>query len=156
MQPFAGARVNFSCDAGSNQGSLSPTAVSTDASGKAVTTYFSGNREGTVTVTASTSGAAAASVAIAVRRGSQPPAVGTIQGTVYDAVGKPVKDATVTATGPVTKQVTTNKQGKYSIASLPVGTYTVKGTKAGVGSATVSGVTVKSGQTTTVDLRLKP
>jgi hypothetical protein len=154
MQPFAGAQVNFSCDAGSNQGYVSPTVASTDANGHAVTTFFSGKREGTVTVTATTSGAAAASVAITVRNGGTP-AVGTIQGTVYDAASKPVKDATVTATGPVTKQVTTNKQGKYSIGSLPVGTYTVKGTKAGVGSATVSGVTVTAGQTTTVDLRLK-
>jgi hypothetical protein len=122
-QPIAEARVSFSCDAGNNQGYLSPTVASTDASGKAVTTYVSGKQQGTVTVTATTPGAAAASVAITVSRGSQPPAVGTIQGTVYDAASKPVKDARVTATEPVTKQATTNSRASAALpACLSVAT----------------------------------
>ena len=66
-----------------------------------------------------------------------------------------MKDATVTATGRVTEEVTTNQQGKYSIGRLPVGIYTVTGSKAGVGTATATEVMVTAGQTTTVDLRLK-
>lgn len=55
---------------------------------------------------------------------------GSITGTITDATGASVKGATVTLTnadrGQVVRTLTTNEDGFYTAAALPLGSYTVK------------------------------
>src|SRR6187399_1988271 len=53
---------------------------------------------------------------------------GRISGTVSDAAGASVPNATVTITNPATnfsRVVTTNSEGFYTVTNLPVGSYNV-------------------------------
>lgn len=49
----------------------------------------------------------------------------SISGRVTDSLGKPVFDATVTATGPVNRSIQTDTDGRYGLSDLPAGTYSV-------------------------------
>lgn len=71
---------------------------------------------------------------------------GTLSGTVTSAAG-PVANATVTVTGTPIAAATTDAQGRYSIAGVPNGTYTVTVTAGGCFGSVSESVTV-TGDTT--------
>ncbi len=84
--------------------------------------------------------------------------VGGITGTVLDASGAAVQNATVKARNVATNfEVTVNSSssGSYSISNLPVGTYELKFTKEGFETETHTQVLVTSDRTTTVEASLK-
>jgi thermitase len=82
-----------------------------------------------------------------------PPTTGSITGTVRDAAtGAAIAGATVTDGA---RSATSNTNGGYSIANVPVGTYTVTATATGYNSASQS-VQVTAGQTSTANLALSP
>jgi subtilisin family serine protease len=81
---------------------------------------------------------------------------GVLTGTVRDASNlNPLPGATVSVTGTSSRTTTTNGSGVYTL-SLPIGTYSVTGSKFGFSSATVNGLSVTNGGTTTQDLGLAP
>ena len=78
---------------------------------------------------------------------------GELVGTVTDAgTGHPVASAAVSVTGAST---VTDANGRYDLA-LPAGTYDVTAAAYGFQSATVTGVTVTDGGTTTTNIALTP
>ncbi|GAB6061294.1 carboxypeptidase regulatory-like domain-containing protein [Deferrisoma palaeochoriense] len=77
---------------------------------------------------------------------------GTITGVVEDATGAVVSGATVT-TDPATQTVTTDDQGTFALADIPVGAYVLTATKDGMGTTTLP-VGVAGGATTNVRLTL--
>jgi outer membrane receptor protein involved in Fe transport len=82
-----------------------------------------------------------------------------IDGTVVDQSKAVVPDATVTITSiqtGATRTATTNANGSYRFDLLPVGTYSVKATKAGFATASASNVELQIGRTSTIELALKP
>ena len=82
---------------------------------------------------------------------------GNIVGAVTDEQGAAVPGVTVTATNVENGQArsaTTNEEGFYRIAGLPVGTYSVKVDKTGF-SAVTSQVSVSVGQDSRADAQLK-
>lgn len=84
--------------------------------------------------------------------------VGAITGTIKDASGASVPDATVKARSVSTNlQVTVHTQsnGSYSIPNLPIGTYELTFTKAGFETETHTQVLVQGDRTTTVDGNLR-
>ncbi|MCX5065554.1 S8 family serine peptidase [Micromonospora lupini] len=79
--------------------------------------------------------------------------VGTLAGTVTDAAtGAPIAGATVTLTGPTSREITTGADGKYS-TQVPTGDYQVVVSAFGYGSATKT-ATVTNRATTTLDVAL--
>jgi len=82
--------------------------------------------------------------------------VGTLQGTVTDAVsGNPLAGMWVAAAGASTRATTTNTSGGYILA-LPTGTYQVTVSGFGYTTQTVDGVQVNDGAVTTQDAVLVP
>ena len=83
---------------------------------------------------------------------------GSISGTITDASGAVIPSATVTATNEETSQtrsVAADSEGKYLIANLSAGNYTVR-VEASVFKATVrTSVPVKANTTTKVDFILE-
>jgi hypothetical protein len=75
---------------------------------------------------------------------------GVVSGTVALASGAPVPGVQV---GAGDRSATTDAQGAYSL-TVPTGTYTVTASKFGYSTATVSGVTVASGQSVTENLTI--
>lgn len=87
--------------------------------------------------------------------GGSGPATGTLEVTVLNANNNnPIQGATVTVTPPGGPIGTTNAQGKVSTQLTP-GTYTVGASASGF-TAAQQVVTVTSGQTASVTLRLQP
>jgi hypothetical protein len=83
---------------------------------------------------------------------------GNITGTVIDAGGAAVPDATVRARNVATgleQTTTTTADGRYNVAYLPVGRYTVTVEKTGFSTAEHSNVTVGVANTTRVDVKLE-
>jgi hypothetical protein len=82
---------------------------------------------------------------------------GDIQGTVLDASGAIIVNATVTiknlSTGAV-RTVMTNEAGEYSAPQVPIGTYQVTIEKDGFKASTVSAL-VRSGEKSRVDARME-
>ena len=79
--------------------------------------------------------------------------VGTLAGTVTDAAtGNPIAGATVTVTGPASRDLTTGADGKFS-SLLPTGDYQVAVSSFGYAAKTVP-ATVTTGDTTTVNVAL--
>jgi subtilisin family serine protease len=76
---------------------------------------------------------------------------GTLQGTVSGG-GGPIAGATVQATGPTNRTVTTDANGQYS-AVLPIDSYSVSASAFGFVTQTVN-ASVSEGQTTTQDFNL--
>ncbi len=82
-----------------------------------------------------------------------------ITGTVTDATGGVVPNATVTATNDATavvKTSTTNSAGTYQFTDLIPGSYTVKMESPGFQSSIHTGVTIDVGKVSTVDGVLQP
>ncbi|MFI5488661.1 S8 family serine peptidase [Micromonospora echinaurantiaca] len=79
---------------------------------------------------------------------------GRIGGTVSDAgTAKPLPGATVTITGPVSREVATDADGAYQSGALPVGSYTIGVRKYGYAPG-MAQAQVREGETTTADVRL--
>ncbi len=82
---------------------------------------------------------------------------GTIRGTVTDESGALVPGATVTIKGEdtgFTRSTTTNAAGVYTLAELPVGTYTVQVDLTGFRSAVTRGVVLNVAGDRAVDAKL--
>ncbi len=81
-----------------------------------------------------------------------------ISGTVEDASGTVVSGAAVTVksleTG-ATRSVTTDKAGKFTVASLPLGPQEIKAEKTGFKAAVRSGISLTVGQQAVVNFRLE-
>jgi hypothetical protein len=89
-------------------------------------------------------------------RAQQP--TGVIAGTITDATGAVIPDATVTITNKATgvaRTATTNAAGLYSAPSLLPGEYEVRMERTGF-RTTVSNAQVVAGTTTTLDLTMSP
>jgi hypothetical protein len=83
-----------------------------------------------------------------------PNTLGTLQGTVTDAVtGNPIAGAVVTFG---IRKLKTDANGLYQYTNLPTGTYTVNVTATGYSSSTTNNVNVSSGSTTTQNVQLNP
>ena len=81
---------------------------------------------------------------------------GTISGRLVDSQGLPVPGATVTATGPQgSRSAVSDADGRYSLAFITPGTYTVKAELQGFKTVTQSNVSVALGQTATVNLSMQ-
>src|SRR5688572_28202037 len=84
--------------------------------------------------------------------------VGRISGTVQDANGANVPNATVKIINSATnaeRTVTTDDNGFYTVTNLPVGTYTIEAEQKGYKRALVSGQSVTADARLTVDLKLE-
>ena len=84
--------------------------------------------------------------------------LGGITGTVTDASGAIVTDATVTLVGDQTKLTrsqNTNSQGGYLFVNLPIGSYTLTITHAGFQSQTIPSILVQANRTASVNSELK-
>ena len=81
----------------------------------------------------------------------------TLLGTVTDSGGAIVPNASIqvknVATGQV-QQVTTNGQGRYTVAELPVGDYEAQASAAGFQTTVRRGITLTVGQQAVVDFSL--
>ncbi len=81
-----------------------------------------------------------------------------IEGTIADAQGGTVPDASVTATNVATgekKTVRADGSGAYSIDGLPAGTYTVEAIGNGFALGSKPGIVLAAGQAQQVDLTLQ-
>ncbi|MBI2627034.1 MAG: S8 family serine peptidase [Parcubacteria group bacterium] len=97
-------------------------------------------------------GLVSAAAAVAAVGPVEPPAIGTISGTVTDAdTTNPIAGATVTDG---TRSTTTDTNGNYSIADVPEGTYRVNASADGYNNASETNVSVTADTTTTVDFAL--
>ena len=86
---------------------------------------------------------------------------GTIAGRVTDASGEPLPGVTVAAVDswvadPEPRLAVTDGQGRYRIAGLRAGTYTVTFRLSGFGTALRPGVDVRVSSTQAVDIELGP
>jgi hypothetical protein len=85
-------------------------------------------------------------------------ATGSISGTVTDATGAVIADATVTATAQgtsVSASGTTSSEGEYTIATLPPGIYSLTVTANGFSQYVQRGIHVTAQSEATVDVNLQ-
>jgi len=83
---------------------------------------------------------------------------GDLVGTVYDASGAVIPNATVVAANQATNvkaTTTTNPSGQYRFGNLPVGKYDIKVSAAGFSTATMQAVSVDLNRTATVNISLE-
>ncbi len=81
----------------------------------------------------------------------------SVTGTVTDPSGKPVQDAAVAVRNEASAAVskgTTDAQGKYSVGSLPAGTYTIEVSAPAFALASHPGITLGAGGTQDVPVSL--
>jgi len=84
--------------------------------------------------------------------------LGGITGTVTDASGAIVADATVTLIGDgtkLTRSQNTNSNGGYLFVNLPIGSYTLTFTHAGFQTQTVPSILVQANRTVSLNAELK-
>ena len=84
--------------------------------------------------------------------------VGRISGTIQDANGASVPNASVKVINTATnseRTATSDENGFYTVTNLPVGTYTIEAEQKGYKKALVSGQNVTADARLTVDLRLE-
>jgi hypothetical protein len=82
---------------------------------------------------------------------------GTITGTVTDATGAFIPDATVTVYDPSTKttrSTTSNKNGQFILQNIQPGVYDVKSSKSGFSTDQISALTVSVGTQTTANFKM--
>ncbi len=92
------------------------------------------------------------------QNGLQAQTVSSITGTITDSSGAIVANATVTVTNNatnVTKKVTSNSAGSYTVSDLLPGTYTVRVEDPGFQTAVLNGVGVEVAHAATVDATLQ-
>ena len=81
---------------------------------------------------------------------------GTIAGTVHNSANnQAVANANVAVVG-TSVSATTNSTGAYTLSLVPVGSYTVRFTKAGFDTLLQQDVSVTDGDTTTVNVSMNP
>ena len=83
----------------------------------------------------------------------RPVATGRIEGVVRDINGSLIAGVTVTIDG-TRLSASSNPLGRYILAQVPAGTVTLRATQSGWKPAVITGVVVRAGQVTTVDVRL--
>ncbi|HKG98648.1 MAG TPA: carboxypeptidase-like regulatory domain-containing protein, partial [Pyrinomonadaceae bacterium] len=84
--------------------------------------------------------------------------VGRISGTVQDANGASVPNATIKVINSATnseRTATSDESGFYTVTNLPVGTYTIEAEQKGYKKALVSGQNVTADARLTLDLKLE-
>ncbi len=84
--------------------------------------------------------------------------LGGITGTVTDASGAVVADATVTLVGDQTKLTrsqNSNSNGGYLFVNLPIGAYTLTFTHAGFQTQTIPSILVQANRTVSLNAELK-
>jgi carboxypeptidase family protein len=86
--------------------------------------------------------------------GRHPP-VGSIAGTVRDKAGTPIANAQVLVVG-TAHIALSDRAGRYRLADVPVGIYSVRARFIGYRSTELDKVAVRANQTTPVDLVLEP
>jgi hypothetical protein len=99
----------------------------------------------------------AATLAFAAAAGDRVP-VGTLAGTVVDAHGKPVKDASVTiqtSDGLHPHATHTNESGHFEFARWETGQYDLRAYSNGVFSDWAKRIMIRSKKTTNITLRLE-
>lgn len=84
---------------------------------------------------------------VAAQAGSQ---TGVVNGSIHDASGAPVSNATVKIAGATALTSTTDAQGTFSFANVTPGIYSFTATKAGYDTAMESSIAVLGGQTQTL------
>ena len=85
---------------------------------------------------------------------AQVQSTGSISGTVQDTNGAALPGAQVMVTNPatgLTREATTDDEGRYTVPVLPTGTYQVKFTQAGFSTAQVDNVVVEAAVPRTLD-----
>ena len=95
---------------------------------------------------------------VAFHSGHSQTVVGRISGTVQDANGANVPNATVKVTNHANnfeRTVSSDENGFYTVTNLPVGTYTIEAEQKGYKKALVSGQNVTADARLTVDLKLE-
>ena len=83
---------------------------------------------------------------------------GSLIGTIHDATGAVVGNATVTVTNVntgIATKVTTNSSGDYEVPSLRVGTYSIKAEAEGFAPAEATNISIAVGGRAHIDLTLK-
>jgi len=103
-------------------------------------------------------GALAVLLGIACQPASAQLVSGNITGTVYDATGAAVPNATVIAHNDATGvdvTTTASSAGEYRISNLPVGTYTLSGSAKGFSKTEVKGAAIALNVTATINLTLQ-
>ncbi len=80
------------------------------------------------------------------------PSSGSIAGRVLDKLGKPLEKASV-GTDPASVTATTDKDGKYTLSNVPIGSYYIVASAAGM-NASASKLAVQGGKSTTADFKL--
>ncbi len=83
----------------------------------------------------------------------RPVATGRIEGVVRDINGSLIAGVTVTIAG-TRLSASSNPLGRYILTQVPAGTVTLRATQTGWKPAVITGVVVRAGQVTTVDVRL--
>ena len=81
------------------------------------------------------------------------PDTGVIAGTVTDARHQPIANASVTVIGTAFTALT-DPHGHYTLSRIPAGTYTIRAAYIGYQAVHLTGVKVKGGDTTTVNISL--
>ncbi|MBA3439244.1 MAG: carboxypeptidase regulatory-like domain-containing protein [Pyrinomonadaceae bacterium] len=99
-----------------------------------------------------------ASLAFPTDTWAQVQATGSISGTVLDPNSAALSGVQITVTNPatgLTREATTDDEGRYRIPVLPTGTYQVKFTQTGFSTAQVDNVIVEAAVPRTVDQALQ-
>ena len=93
----------------------------------------------------------------AAMAGAQSPTTGQIMGVVRDSTGAVVSDAkiTLTSSGGVERQTSSDAAGRFAFALLPPGVYRVETEKTGFSKATAQGAVVRITETTNIEIRLE-
>jgi len=82
-----------------------------------------------------------------------PAATGRIEGTVRDINGAIIAGVAITVDG-TRLGTSSDRLGRYALAQVPVGTVTLRATQPGWKPAVLTGIAVRAGQVTVVDVRL--
>lgn len=90
---------------------------------------------------------------------SQSATTGTLQGTVLDATGGVVPEASISVrqlSSSATRTMVTGVDGKFQAAGLPIGEYSLRAEKKGFNPVTVDSLLISVGQTATQRITMSP